>query len=59
MTPERFRLAWRLRLRYQDKPRFSLTDLTSSVVIREVGLRHVLTGDSHFEHIGLGFIRLP
>lgn len=59
VTPERFRNAWRLRLRYRDKPRISFTDLTSFVVMRELGLHEVLTGDSHFEQVGLGFLKLP
>lgn len=59
VTPERFKLAWRLRLRYRDNPRISFTDLTSFVVMRELGLRRVLTGDVHFEQVGLGFVRVP
>ncbi|MGA2325539.1 MAG: PIN domain-containing protein [Bryobacteraceae bacterium] len=59
VTPERFSRAWRLRLRYRDKPRISFTDLTSFVVMRELGLRHALTGNAHFEQVGLGFLRLP
>jgi predicted nucleic acid-binding protein len=59
ITAERFSHAWRLRLRYQDKPRISFTDLTSFVVMRELGLRLVATGDAHFEQVGLGFSRLP
>jgi predicted nucleic acid-binding protein len=59
VTPERFRCAWRLRLRYHDKPRISFTDLTSFVVMRELGLRHALTGDARFEQAGMGFSRLP
>jgi predicted nucleic acid-binding protein len=59
VTPERFSRAWRLRLRYRDKPRISFTDLTSFVVMRELGLRHVLTGDAHFEQVGLNFSKLP
>jgi len=35
INPERFAAAWRLRLRYRDKPRISFTDLTSFVVMRE------------------------
>jgi predicted nucleic acid-binding protein len=59
VTPERFRIAWRLRNRYKDKPRISFTDLTSFAVMRELGLQHVLTGDAHFEQVGMGFIRRP
>jgi predicted nucleic acid-binding protein len=59
VTPERFSRAWRLRLRYRDKPRISFTDLTSFVVMRELGLQQALTGDAHFEQVGLGFVRLP
>jgi uncharacterized protein len=59
VTPERFLRAWRLRLRYRDKPRISFTDLTSFVVMRELELRRVLTGDSHFEQVGMGFVRIP
>lgn len=59
VTPDRFSRAWRLRLRYQDKPRISFTDLTSFVVMHELGLRQALTGDAHFEQVGLGFVRLP
>jgi len=59
VTPERFSRAYQLRLRYQDKPRISFTDLTSFVVMRELGLLRVLTGDAHFEQLGLGFVRLP
>ena len=58
-TAKRFSDAWRLRLRYSHKPRISFTDLTSFVVMRELGLQHVLTGDAHFEQVGLGFVRLP
>jgi predicted nucleic acid-binding protein len=59
VTPERFTRAWRLRLRYHDKPRISFTDLTSFVVMRELGLHHALTADAHFEQAGMGFSRLP
>jgi predicted nucleic acid-binding protein len=49
----------RLRLRYDDKPRISFTGLASFVVTSELGIHRVLTGDAHFEQVGLGFIRLP
>jgi uncharacterized protein len=59
ITPQRFDAAYRLRLRYRDKPRISFTDLTSFVVMTDLGLRKVLTGDSHFAQAGLGFQLLP
>ncbi|MEO8053421.1 MAG: PIN domain-containing protein [Acidobacteriota bacterium] len=59
VTAERFHAAWQLRLRYRDKPRISFTDLTSFVVMKEMGLTAVISGDAHFEHAGLGFRRLP
>jgi len=57
--PERFRKAFTLRLRYRDKPRISFTDLTSFVVMTELGIPQVLTGDAHFAQVGLGFRTLP
>jgi predicted nucleic acid-binding protein len=59
ITSERFQSAYRLRLRYRDKPRISFTDLTSVVVMRELGIRRVLTGDAHFTQVHLGFQVLP
>ena len=59
ITRDRFAEAYQLRLRYHDKPRISFTDLTSFVVMRELGIRHALTADAHFEHAGLAFVRLP
>ena len=47
--PERFRRAWRLRLQYHDKPRISFTDLSSFVVMRELRIGSVISGDAHFE----------
>ena len=59
VTPERFAEAWQLRIRYRDKPEFSFTDLTSFTVMRELGIRRVITGDAHFEQAGLGFSLAP
>jgi uncharacterized protein len=56
---QRFEQAYRLRLRYRDKPRISFTDLTSFAVMRELGIRRVLTADAHFTQIGLGFHQVP
>ena len=50
ITPERFDQAKTLRLRYQDKPNISFTDLTSMVVMDEWDIRDILTDDEHFRH---------
>ncbi len=59
VTPERFEKAKTLRLKYHDKPLISFTDLTSMTVMKEIGVTDVVTGDEHFEHIGMGFHRKP
>ncbi|MFB6273159.1 MAG: type II toxin-antitoxin system VapC family toxin [Salinibacter sp.] len=56
---DHFDQALQLRQRYSDKPDISFTDLTSMVVMQELDLRDVLTGDAHFEHVGMGFRRQP
>jgi predicted nucleic acid-binding protein len=59
VTPERFASAYRLRLRYSEKLRISFTDLTSFVVMTELGIHDVLTEDVHFTQIRLGFRLFP
>lgn len=55
VTSSLFEKAWTLRQRYKDKPKISFTDLTSFVVMQEMGVTSVLTNDHHFEQVGLGF----
>lgn len=52
-----FREAWLLRLRFDDQPGVSFTDLTSFAVMRARGITRVLTQDRHFS-LG-GFTLLP
>jgi predicted nucleic acid-binding protein len=59
VTPERFEKAKVLRLKYQDKPRISFTDLTSMVLMRELGVKDIITEDEHFEHVGMDFQLVP
>ncbi|MGH8244886.1 MAG: type II toxin-antitoxin system VapC family toxin [Gammaproteobacteria bacterium] len=59
ITPQRFAQAYRLRLRYRDKPRVSFTDLTSFVVMKELGIQLALTEDAHFTQVQMGFQVLP
>ena len=59
ITSDRFANAWILRQRFQDKPAISFTDLTSMVVMQELGINDVLTEDEHFDQVGMGFRRVP
>ena len=59
ITPDRFEKAKRLRLRYQDKPLISFTDLTSVVVMSEEEIEAILTEDIDFTYLETGFQRVP
>ena len=59
ITPECFEQAKRLRLKFQDKPRISFTDFTSMVVMKELHIADILTGDTHFVQVGMGFATVP
>ena len=59
ITSDRFTSAWRLRKRLQDKPKVSFTDLTSMIVMKERGIKEVLTEDEHFIQVGMGFRKCP
>lgn len=59
ITSARFAEAWKMRLRYHDKPLISFTDLTSMALMSELGITKILTDDDHFLHVGLGFQKLP
>ncbi len=59
ITPERFSEARALRLKYSDKPLISFTDLTSAVVMRELGVTQIISAGAHLTHLGLGFTLLP
>lgn len=60
VTPQRsFSAAWALRKRFHDKPTISFTDLCSMGLMSEREIRHVITDDDHFLHVGMGFHKLP
>ncbi len=59
ISPERFSTARELRSRFLDKPTISFTDLTSMVVMKELGIKFILTDDNHFVHVGMGFQKAP
>jgi uncharacterized protein len=59
ITAERFSKTQDLRLKFLDKPQISFTDLSSMVVMQELGLEMVMTGDAHFTQLGMGFQLVP
>jgi predicted nucleic acid-binding protein len=59
VSRERFRTAMEFRLKFADKPKISFTDLTSMVIMKELGISEVMTADKHFTQTGMGFHILP
>lgn len=59
INQERFYETVKLRKKYLDKPRISFTDLSSMIVMQEFNITHILTDDSHFDQVGMAFIRVP
>jgi predicted nucleic acid-binding protein len=59
ITRDRFQAAMALRFQLDDKPDISFTDLTSMVVMDALGLQEILTADSHFTKVGMGFRLRP
>lgn len=59
VSADQFRRAWQLRRKYRDKPDISFVDFTSMVVMQELGITDVFTGDAHFEQVGMGFRLVP
>jgi len=48
-------LAWMLRKKLHDKPFISFTDLTSFILMKELSIKKVFTGDTDFEKVNMGF----
>ena len=55
VSSQQFHNAWVLRQKYYDKPDISFVDLTSMVVMHDLGIIDVFTGDAHFQQVNLGF----
>ena len=55
ISPESFQLAWQMRQQYDDKPDISFVDFTSMVVMQDLQITDVFSGDSHFRQVNLGF----
>jgi predicted nucleic acid-binding protein len=59
ITSQRFTRTKSLRLKLQDKPQISFTDLSSMIVMEESAISTILTEDAHFTHVGMGFQIAP
>jgi predicted nucleic acid-binding protein len=59
VSPDQFRRAWTMRQKYYDNPDISFVDFTSMVVMQDLGITDVFTGDAHFRQVNLGFRLLP
>jgi predicted nucleic acid-binding protein len=59
VSGEQFNRAWLLRQKYHDKPDISFVDFTSMVVMQDLQITEVFTGDAHFQQVGLGFRLVP
>ncbi len=59
ISPDCFQCAWQMRQKYHDKPDISFVDFTSMVVMQDLGLTDVFTGDAHFRQVNLGFRLVP
>lgn len=59
INPERWKKTWILFKKFSDKPDISFVDLTSMVIMEEMGIKNIFSGDEHFEYAGSGFIRVP
>ena len=55
VSPQQFRRAWQMRQKYDDKPDISFVDFTSMVVMQDLSIVDIFTGDDHFRQVNLGF----
>ena len=46
-------------MKYRDRPDIGFVAFTSVVVMQELGISEIFSGDAHFEQVGLGFPLVP
>jgi predicted nucleic acid-binding protein len=59
ISPDQFHRAWKMRQKCDDKPDISFVDFTSMIVMQDLGITAVFTGDVHFRQVNLGFQLVP
>lgn len=59
MSEKRFLQTVEIRYKFSDKPDISFTDLSTMVLMEELGIHSILSADAHFTHVGKGFTLLP
>lgn len=59
VSSDQFRRAWLMRQKYDDKPDISMVDFTSMVVMQDLDITDIFTGDAHFKHVNRGFRLVP
>jgi len=59
VSANQFRTAWELRQKLDDKRDTSFVDFTSIVVMQDLGITNIFTGDSDFRQVNLGFQLFP
>jgi predicted nucleic acid-binding protein len=59
ISTEHFNQAWDFRRRFKENSFISFTDLTSMVMMQELGIKKILTEDHHFFQVGMGFQKVP
>jgi predicted nucleic acid-binding protein len=58
-TPDQFDRAWDLRQRFHDKSDISFVDPTSMVVMQDLDIARILSGDAHILQVGMRFQPRP
>jgi predicted nucleic acid-binding protein len=59
ISAEYFHRTCEMRQKYDDTAHICFVDFTSMVVMQELDITDVSTGDDHFRQVGLGFHLIP
>jgi predicted nucleic acid-binding protein len=59
VTADRFDKAWELRTQHHHRPDITFTEFASFVIMQEMGIQKVMTTNTHFQRIRMGFEKVP